>query len=149
ADIVARNLEGLETLRARFGELVIGEDRRIYEGLVTEIEEVGADGSLAHRLITLRFLDQLLELRRVGKETGAAPADAARAFYRLSDLLGVPWLRQAIFESATDDRWEQRAARALADDLSRAHHKLVAQVMRSRSEAPDIDRAADRLIEAR
>ena len=61
----------------------------------------------------------------------------------------MQWLRTAIFEAAGDDRWEQRAALALADDLSRAHHRLVAQVMRGRAGASDIDGAADLLIESR
>ena len=48
-----------------------------------------------------------------------------RSFYRVADALDLQWLRNAIFESAGDDRWEQRAALALADDLAHAHHRLV------------------------
>ena len=149
AQIIAENVKGIAVLRAHFADLVAGGDREMYETRVAEIRELGADGALARDLVTLRFLDQLLDILRVGKETGADPIDAARAFYRVSDLLQVQWIRNAIFETAEDDHWEQRAALALSNDLNRAHHEMVAQVMRSRAAAPDIDRAADRLIESR
>ncbi len=147
--IVAENLKGLAALRAHFGEIVAGGDRDLYEERMADIRQYTEDGSLAEELATLRFLDQLLEILRVANETDADPLAAARAFYRVSDVLNVQWLRNAIFETAGDDRWEQRAALALSDDLNRAHHKLVAQVMRSRAGAPDIDVAADNLIESR
>ena len=56
---------------------------------------------------------------------------AARAYYKVSELFHIPWLRQAIFGSASEDRWEQRAAQALAADLSRAHYSLATVVMGS------------------
>jgi glutamate dehydrogenase len=148
AQVVADYKDGIGALRGHFGELVAGEDRALYEERVAELGELGADEALARDLITLRFLDQLLEIIRVGKETGASPVDAARAYYRVSELLSVPWIRKAIFDTAEEDRWEQRAAQALADDLSRAHHKLVARVMLSRNGA-DIDSATTRLIQSR
>jgi glutamate dehydrogenase len=104
---------------------------------------------LAHDMVTLRFLDQLLDVLRVAQETGADPVEAARAFYHVSSLLYVPWLRNAILGSAKDDRWEQRAAQALIADLGRAHHKLVARVMRGRDGSASIDQAAERLISTR
>jgi len=33
-----------------------------------------------------------------------------------------------LFGVAGDDRWEQRAAQSLAEDLSRAHHRIAALV---------------------
>jgi glutamate dehydrogenase len=147
--VIESNLEGLAALRASFNGLVQGEDKELYESRMAEIKELGADDALAHDLITLRFLDQLLDVLRVAQETGADPVEAARAFYHVSGLLHVPWLRNAIFDSAEDDRWEQRAAQALIADLGRAHHKLVAQVMRIRDGSASVDQAAERLIASR
>lgn len=154
ADVDAESLiagyqPGLEVLRREFSELVAGDDRVLFERLVGEVEGLGAEASFARELISLRFLDQMLEILRVGGDTGGEPSDTARAFYRVSELLGVPWLREAIFASAADDRWEQRAAQALADDLTRAHHRLVSQVMREKVAGLDAGDAAQRLIQER
>jgi glutamate dehydrogenase len=149
SEVIETHFEGLSLLRFRFPEVVQGEDRRTFEKLVKDIREVGADEDVARELITLRFLDQLLEILRVARDTGSDPVDTARAFYRVSDALKVPWLRRAIFQSAEDGRWEQRAAESLADDLTRAHHNVVVQIMRSREDGWEIDRVADRLLHSR
>jgi glutamate dehydrogenase len=149
SEVIATHFEGLSLLRFRLPEIVQGEERRTFEKLVTDIKEVGADDDVARELITLRFLDQLLEISRVARETGSDPVDTARAFYRTSDALRVPWLRGSIAKAARTDRWEQRAAQALGDDLTRAHHNVVAQIMRSRSGGVDIERVTDRLMHTR
>ena len=123
-----------------------GEDRALFDRLVDELKRLGAQEAFARELITLRFLDQMLEILRVARDTEGDPLDTAQAYYRVSELLWVPWLREAVFASAQDDRWEQRAAQALADDLTRAHHRMVSQVMRERVAGADIGEAANRLI---
>ncbi len=149
AHVIDENQPGLEVLRRQFGELVTGEDHKIFLGLAGDLEQLGADPTFAREMVTLRFLDQMLEILRVARETGGDPVDTAKAYFRVSELLWVPWLREAIFNSAGDGRWEQRAAHALADDLPRAHHRRVTQVIRERGAALDVDAAATRLLEER
>lgn len=85
-----------------------------------------ASGSISSNL---RFLDQLLEIHRVARETGAHVIDVGRAYYRMSELMSVPWLRQAIFEFAGKGRWDQRVAHVLLEDLGRAHRTLTARLL--------------------
>ena len=144
--VIGGNLGGLAALRREFGGIVSGQDREIFEARVGELEELGADRQFAESLITLRFLDQLLDILRVAKETSAAPLDTARVFYRLSEMLHVPWLRRAVDETAGDDRWEQQAAQAMTSDLTDAHHRLATTVMAAQRSAGGIDDAIDRVI---
>ncbi len=146
SEIIEENLKGLATLRSEFDEIVTGEDREIFEARVRELTRLGAEVDFARDLITLRFLDQLLEILRVARETDSDPADAARAFYKVSETLQVPWIRRTIFETAGDDRWEQRAAQALSADLTRAHHGLASMVMEERKGADDVGSASDRVF---
>ncbi len=139
ATIIEQHGEGLGRLRADFDQFVSGGDRTVFERRLAEIERHGAEPDLAKSLITLRFLDQLLAISRVAEETGAKPVAAGRAYYQVSELFHVPWLRQAIFGSAGEDRWEQRAAQALAEDLSRAHSRLTRWVLEPSGEDGGID----------
>ena len=139
ATIIDGYQDGLRRLRADFAEFVAGDDRVLFERRIAEIERDGADPDLARKLITLRFLDQLLEILQVAQETGAKPLVAGRAYYQVSELFHVPWLRQAIFGSAGEDRWEQRAAQALAEDLSRAHYSLTRRALESSGKNGGID----------
>ena len=139
ADVIEENLEGLVALRRAFPGIVVGQEQQTFNRLVKEVQKGGVKKDFAQGLMTLRFLDQLLEVLRIAKETRADPVETARAFYHVSDLLSVSWLRQALLDAAEEDRWEQRAAQDLGDDLGRAHHLVVARVMRSFSVGSDID----------
>jgi glutamate dehydrogenase len=142
--VIRENWDALSSLRQDFGDIVAGDDRVVFESRVAELVENGATPKLAKRLITLRFLDQLLEILRVARETETDAITAGHAYYQVSDVLDVPWLRHTVFGVANDDRWEQRAAQALAEDLSRAHHRIAALVALS-TEAPTAVSARDLL----
>ncbi|MDX1493023.1 MAG: NAD-glutamate dehydrogenase, partial [Longimicrobiales bacterium] len=134
ASIVEQNLEGLAELREGFGRVVRGEERTLFEARVREIQELGADEAFSRRLITLRFLDQLLEILEIAREIDRAPVDTAHAYYQASETFQVPFLRRRAFAAAGDDQWEVRAAQALSDDLSRAHRKVAVGLLeRSRT----------------
>ena len=147
--IIERYREGLGGLCADFAEFVAGDDRVVFERRIAEIERHGAEPDLAKKLITFRFLDQLFEILRVAHETGTEPLVAGRAYYQISELFHVPWLRQAIFGSAGEDRWEQRAAQALAEDLSRAHYRLTRRALRSSGENGGIDTGSSEFVRFR
>ncbi len=123
--LVGKNFGTLRELQRIFPDVVSGEDRTTFERLASEIREAGSGAEIASALASLRFLDQLMDILRVARDTGTAPVYAARAYYAVSELLEIPWLRQAIDACARDERWEQRAARALNDDLTRAHHGIA------------------------
>jgi glutamate dehydrogenase len=128
--IVDQNLAGLALLRDTFTEFVAGEERQLFEARVREIRELGADEAFSRRLITLRFLDQLLEILDISRETTTEPIPTAHAYYQAAETLDVPWLRRRIFAAAGDDQWEIRAAQVLSEDLSRAHRRLVVGVLK-------------------
>ncbi len=146
-EAVAEHRRGLERLQEAFPDLVTGEDRRIYEALADELAADGADESMARQLVTLRFLDQLLEILRVHRTTGADPLDVAGTFYRISALFWIPWLRDALFETAGDDRWEQRVAQGLASDLTRSHQRMAGAVLRRRKNTDSVEKAVEVLAE--
>ncbi|MEQ1857855.1 MAG: NAD-glutamate dehydrogenase [Longimicrobiales bacterium] len=145
-DVVDARIEGLATLRDSFAECVAGEERALFESRVAEIRSLGAEEAFSRRLITLRFLDQLLEILEIANRTGADPVATAHAFYEASDLLYVPWLRRRAFEAARGGSWEQRAAQLLSEDLSRAHRKVVVEMVspdeagEGRLRGPDVQR---------
>ena len=79
--------------------------------------------------MTLRFLDQMLDILEIERETRADTLNTARAYYRISEEFDLPWLHRHSFASASDDQWEQRAARVLSEDLARAHRRIVVSVL--------------------
>jgi glutamate dehydrogenase len=130
ATVVEIHLPGLAVLRDAFAAAVAGDERAIFEKRVAEIRDLGADDSFSRRLITLRFLDQLLEILAIARHVDVEPVDVARAYYRVSELLHVPWLRRRALAAGRHGPWEHRAAQVLSEDLSRAHRGITAYMLR-------------------
>lgn len=146
ARIVEENAGGLAQLRGGFANLVAGEDRGVFEERVREIQAVGADEDFSQALITLRFLDQLLEVLQIARDTKSDALATGQAYYAMSELLDIPWLRRVGFASAGEGQWEHRAAQALSDDLSRVHRRLVARVVGFAGDG-DLAKSAEALLQ--
>ena len=144
--IVQDYAEGLNRLRAGFRSLVRGEDRALFERLVEEIRALGADDAFSERLITLRFLDQILEILQIAEATGSEATRAGAAYYELAETLSVPWLRETASSAVGGGAWGQRASQALAEDLSRAHRRLVTAAL-AKGSAADLLASAPREVE--
>ncbi|HST58025.1 MAG TPA: hypothetical protein VLK84_05045, partial [Longimicrobium sp.] len=121
---------GLSELRGNFAKIVSGEDRALFLSRLGELADLGVERSLGERLITLRFLPQLLEIVEVARGAGTDELKAAKAFYTVSERFGTARLREAVREAAGRDPWERRFAQALTDDVQRAQRGLVQAVLR-------------------
>ena len=127
--LIQGSLLGLEALRDRFHQLVAGEDRNVFFQRVTEARNQGVDETFARNLITLRFLDHLLEILRLARTTSTDPVRAARVYYWVTEELKVPWLLRCIEQVSGEGRWEQRWGLALANDLGAIRRNLTASAL--------------------
>ncbi|HEX5870231.1 MAG TPA: NAD-glutamate dehydrogenase domain-containing protein, partial [Longimicrobium sp.] len=120
---------GLAVLRGNFAKVVSGEDRSIFMARLGELQDLGVERTLGERLITLRFLPQLLEIVEVARRAGTDEVKTAKAFYAVSERFGTAMLREAVNTAAGRDPWERRFAQALGDDVQRAQRGLVQAVL--------------------
>jgi glutamate dehydrogenase len=121
---------GLSALRGGFAKFVAGEDRSVFLQRLGELQDLGVEKTLGERLITLRFLPQLLEIVTAARAAGTEEIRTAKAFYAVSEKLGTARLREAMRAAGGDDPWERRYATALADDLTGAQRSVVSAVLR-------------------
>jgi glutamate dehydrogenase len=119
----------LAVLRGGFARVVAGEDRALFLARLGELQDLGVERGLAERLITLRFLPQLLEIVEAARTAGAEEGRTARVFYAVAEHFGTARLREAVREAAGRDPWERRFAGALADDVQRSQRSLVRAVL--------------------
>ena len=120
---------GLARLRGQFAQMVTGDDRRVFLARLGELQDLGVERTLGERLITLRFLPQLLDILQIGREGGTDPVDTARAYYRVSERFATAELRQVLRAGAGESPWEKRLAQALSDDVARAQRTIVQGVL--------------------
>ena len=129
SDVIEEHLEGLARLRAGFDQVVTGEDREIFGQRMAEMEALGVERSMAARLITLRFLPELLDTVRIAREAGTDAVETARAYYLISERLGSGWLQQELRSGQHDEPWEKRLAQSLIADINRAHRAIAHQIL--------------------
>lgn len=129
--LIEGSLLGLEALRKRFHELVAGEDRNTFNSRVGQARGQGVDEAFAHNLVTLGFLDHLLEILRLARTTGADPVQAARVYYWVTDELNMPWMLRSIEEVSGESRWEQRWGLGLSHDLGAIRRNLTADALQN------------------
>jgi len=145
-DAIEEHRVGLDRLRDAFNDLVTGEDREVFLRLRDELEADGAGPEVSARIATLRFLDQLLEILRAHRRTGADPVEVAQTFYRVSAHFHLPWLHRTLAAAAGDHRWQQRAAQGLSQDLNEAQERLVSRVLELRGKVTSVEEGLSFLI---
>ncbi|HET7320999.1 MAG TPA: NAD-glutamate dehydrogenase domain-containing protein, partial [Longimicrobiaceae bacterium] len=127
--VVEDHLEGLARLRGDFGRIVAGEDRGVFQARMQELQTLGVEEELAARLITLRFLPELLDILRIAHESDTDAVETARAYYTVAEQLGTTWVQQGIRTVTRDDPWEKRLSQALLADVGRAHRAITRRAM--------------------
>ncbi|HET7276396.1 MAG TPA: NAD-glutamate dehydrogenase [Longimicrobiaceae bacterium] len=149
AAMIEEHLEGLTRLRADFTHLVAGEDRELFMDRMQELKELGLDDKLAARMITLRFLPELLDILRIAREAETDAVETARAYYIVSEQLGCAALQQTLRGAAGDDPWEKRLAQTLMADVGRAHRSIARTLLTCQVDIPAIQECLDQFVNTR
>ena len=137
--VIDEHLTGLLRLREEFPELVTGGHREIFHQRMAELRELGVEEGLAARLITLRFLPELLDIIRIARKSLTDEVETARAYYRVAEHLEIPWLQQSIRTAKRGESWEKRLAQSLLVDVGRAHRNFTLQVLACEVHAGDME----------
>ena len=128
--VIEQARAGLATLRGGFSRFVAGEDRTVFLQRLGELQDLGVEKTLGERLITLRFLPQLLEILSAARGAGTEEIRTAKAFYAVSEKLGTARLREGLRAAAGENAWDRRYAGTLVDDLTAAQRAVVAATLR-------------------
>ena len=141
--MVGQLVDGLSELRADFHRTVAGEDRLLFDALMVELQELGIDEPLAHRMATLRFLPELLDILRVAHESGIAPLTTAEAYYVVGERFAVTWLQRLLRETSATDAWAMRLALGLVADSQRANRAIANAVLACRRDSESVEQCVD------
>ena len=150
---IARFKPGFQSLSAEFETMLVADERERFEHSYRELRSAVYIEQVAHQLARLSFADHLLNVLSLSFAHGAAPAQCARAYFALSEIIEFATLEGALETIGTDDRWERRAAEDLGADLSNARLALCRTVLINREVAPveavrALRRGRERLFDA-
>jgi glutamate dehydrogenase len=121
---VSRFESALRKLSSEFETLLAGGERERFERTYRELRAAVHQEQLALELARLAFSDHLLNILSLAFDSGSEPITVARAYFGLSERIEFAAIELAIDAISSDDRWERRAARDLAGELTWARIQL-------------------------
>ena len=112
-------------LLTTFSDFVSGEDDLDFQGYLRQLQSQGVPEGTANSLAKLQFFDQLLVVVQVAEDVSSDLSLAAEVYYEVADRFKVRWLMKRILEVVHNNRWEERAANTLLEDLNRHLYSLT------------------------
>ncbi len=110
-------------------DLVVGEQRDLFDTWRQGLEEQGVPTDLARRAAILPLCYSLLSVVETARRDDLDPLLVARTHLLVGEKLSLPVLIQRILELPRNDRWQTMARAALRDDLYSVHAALTSQVL--------------------
>jgi NAD-specific glutamate dehydrogenase len=80
-------------------------------------------------LVALESLAELLPVVQLAREGGFDASRVGGIYYGLAGVIDFPWLQERLSAPRGDDRWDQRAAQALALDLEASRTRVVGRIL--------------------
>jgi glutamate dehydrogenase len=127
-------------------DIVVGEQRDLFDKWRTGLEEQGVPADLARRAAILPLCYSLLSVVETARRDDLDPLLVARTHLLVGEKLSLPILIQRIFDLPRNDRWQTMARAALRDDLYGVHAALTSQVLERTGGAGE---ATDEAVEDR
>jgi NAD-specific glutamate dehydrogenase len=112
--------------------------------LVAELVAAGAAAELADACVALGCLRAGLEIVDVAAGAGVPPPRAAGAYWGAARIVDFAWLRRALEDAASEDRWERRAVESLIAELDDLRRQVATRLLG----AADVDAAVNAFEDA-
>jgi glutamate dehydrogenase len=148
-EVIEEHRAGLGKLRAEFTRLVRGIDREVFINRIRELQDLGLEDHLSARLITLRFLPEMMDILRIARQSDCDPVETASAYYGVAEHLSSAWLQQMLRSSGGEEVWEKRLVQGLVADVGRAHRSIAQVVLACRSRDRSLEQCLAELEERR
>ncbi|MCL7972798.1 MAG: NAD-glutamate dehydrogenase [marine benthic group bacterium] len=129
SELVSWYGEPVAALRADLGELLPEPKRTQVGDRLTLRMADGMNRGLAWSLVCLEFLDGLLPVAGLSRETAIGAREVGDLYFGIASDIDFPWLQDRLSDLPDADLWEQRAARRLAIDLESARRSIVRRLI--------------------
>jgi glutamate dehydrogenase len=127
ADVAAELRQAIAPACDALSGWVVGGEAEALQKRIAALEIAGLAPPVARRLALAEWMPVVLDVVTAAGSLGLDVAIAGARWGALGGILDFGWLLARLGEiAAEDDRWQQRAAEALADDLQSARRRLVA-----------------------
>jgi glutamate dehydrogenase len=118
-----------QKLSAEFESMLLSTEQERFERIYRDLRATVNEEQLAHGLARLAFADHLLSIIGLSLEHAVAIDKTAQVYFGLSDPIDFATLETALSNVSSEDHWERRAARELANELGLARVRLTEHLL--------------------
>jgi glutamate dehydrogenase len=118
-----------QNLSLEFEAMLLATERDRFERIYRDLRATVNEEQLAHGLARLAFADHLLSILGLSLDHDGAVQKTAQAYFGLCDAIDFATLETALSNVSSEDSWERRAARELAEELSDARIRLAEHLL--------------------
>jgi glutamate dehydrogenase len=118
-----------QNLSLEFEAMLLATERDRFERIYRDLRATVNEEQLAHGLARLAFADHLLSILGLSLDHDGAVQKTAQAYFGLCEAIDFATLETALSNVSSEDSWERRAARELAEELSDARIRLAEHLL--------------------
>ncbi len=134
-----------QNLSTEFETMLLATEGDRFERIYRDLRATVNEEQLAHGLARLAFADHLLSIIGLSLDHDGAIQKTAQAYFGLCEAIDFATLETALANVSSEDSWERRAARELAEELNSARIQLTQHLL----EHPGSETTIDHLRDAR
>ena len=128
AQLVERLRPGIARLGETVFDLLRPEPKAQIEALRVELQALDAPAPIVDAILRIAALDGAVGIGLLSDELGLAPDQAARAYTRLGEALGLDWAKGAAATLNPADPWERLLQARLVRDFEHLRIALVGRI---------------------
>ncbi|WP_347939056.1 NAD-glutamate dehydrogenase [Rickettsia oklahomensis] len=128
-----------QNLRKTVGTLLVGETKIRFEEKLNYYTTNGVEESFAATIATFDNLISVFDTIYITKQTSGNNKEIAEAYFAISDMFSLDWLRKACDRQLSDSFWRRLGIQSLKDDLYDKQRRLLIRIINKSKTAIDLD----------
>ncbi|ABV76745.1 NAD-glutamate dehydrogenase [Rickettsia rickettsii] len=128
-----------QNLRKTVDTLLVGETKIRFEEKLNYYTTSGVEESLAATIATFDNLISVFDIIYVTQQTSGNNKEIAKAYFVISDMFSLDWLRKACDRQLNDSFWRRLGIQSLKDDLYDKQRRLLIKIINKSKTTIDLD----------
>ncbi|MCZ6884476.1 MAG: NAD-glutamate dehydrogenase, partial [Rickettsia endosymbiont of Ixodes ricinus] len=128
-----------QNLRKTVDTLLVGETKIRFEEKLNYYTTSGVEESFAATIATFDNLISIFDIIYVTKQTSGNNKEIAKAYFAISDMFSLDWLRKACDRQLNDSFWRRLGIQSLKDDLYDKQRRLLIKIINKSKTTIDLD----------
>jgi glutamate dehydrogenase len=128
-ELIDRYASDAEKIMIKIPEIIDGSEKKDFNKVLRKMLSLGMNSSLATKIATYQVASPILNIEEAAKESDMDCLVFAAIYFKLSNKLGINWLRNCINDYNVKSRWDVLARVSAQSDLDRYQRAITNSII--------------------